>query len=670
MRYASLILLLTTLPVSAQTVPPKAAIPADDAQKATVSVIAAVYKPDYEKAKTTPQKIELAKKLLNEGTATRDDVVGRFVLWRIARDIAAQQGDLALAFNAIGRMSEEFEIDRIQMRIDAATVAVKVPKLAKDHQAIAAMLAPIIEEAIAADRYPQATTLAELTLVCAREGRDLERAKHMALKSKEIEEIAAEFEKVQEATAVLRNRPTDPAANFAVGKFLCFVKGDWRQGVTMLALSDKEDEVRAAALLELGAKPDGLQLGDAWWKIGESLEGMSKARSQAHAAQWYRQSLGGLSGLTKARVESRLKEIAANPNTADHEAASGAVDLTAAERQTRLEERGGTAASEAAVAKALDWLANHQMADGGWNYDHRNSPCNARCSHAGNLTDCRTGATAQALLPFLGAGQTHKQGKYKKQVEAGLRFLNGQMKVKSLAGMQCGDLSQGGGTMYSHGLAAMVLCEAYEKTRDNGLKQPAQLAVNHIAYAQDPVGGGWRYAPRTPGDTSVLAWQLPALKSAARAGLPIPAATMKGANQFLDSVMTDEAYYGYTDPGRGTATTAIGLLSRMHLGWKKDHAGLKKGVQFLSQTGPSAGNIYFNYHATQCLSQYEGEHWDKWNKKMRDLLVNSQEQADHLAGSWHMRGDHGTERGGRLYVTSMAALILEVYYQPSIYAQR
>jgi hypothetical protein len=111
-------------------------------------------------------------------------------------------------------------------------------------------------------------------------------------------------------------------------------------------------------------------------------------------------------------------------------------------------------------------------------------------------------------------------------------------------------------------------------------------------------------------------------------------------------------------------------LSRMHLGWKKDHAGLKKGEQFLSQTGPSAGNIYFNYHATQCLSQYEGEHWDKWNKKMRDLLVNSQEQADHLAGSWHMRGDHGTERGGRLYVTSMAALILEVYYQPSIYAQR
>jgi hypothetical protein len=28
-----------------------------------------------------------------------------------------------------------------------------------------------------------------------------------------------------------------------------------------------------------------------------------------------------------------------------------------------------------------------------------------------------------------------------------------------------------------------------------------------------------------------------------------------------------------------------------------------------------------------------------------------------------MRGDHGSERGGRLYCTSMATMILEVYYR-------
>ncbi len=75
------------------------------------------------------------------------------------------------------------------------------------------------------------------------------------------------------------------------------------------------------------------------------------------------------------------------------------------------------------------------MPDGSWNYDHRGGKCAGQCGDAGNLVDCRTGATAQALLPFLGAGQTHKQGKYKKNVEAGLYFLTSQMKVKNGAGI-------------------------------------------------------------------------------------------------------------------------------------------------------------------------------------------------------------------------------------------
>jgi hypothetical protein len=334
-----------------------------------------------------------------------------------------------------------------------------------------------------------------------------------------------------------------------------------------------------------------------------------------------------------------------------------------AARGAMVRAAGGNDASEAAVAAALEWLANHQLPDGGWNYDHRIGPCNSRCGNGGTLTDCRTGATAQALLPFLGAGQTHKTGKYKKNVEAGLYFLTQQMKVKAQMGLQCGDLAQGGGSMYSHGMSSIVLCEAYAMTHDKGLMMPAQLSLNHIVYAQDPVGGGWRYAPRTPGDTSVVGWQLMALKSGHMAYLQVPPATIVGANKFLDSVMSDYAYYGYTDPGRGQATTAIGILCRMYLGWKKDHPGIEKGIQYLSTTGPSPGNMYYNYYATQCMRHYEGELWDKWNVKMRDSLVNSQEKAGHLKGSWVMRGDHGAERGGRLYCTSMATMILEVYYR-------
>lgn len=350
---------------------------------------------------------------------------------------------------------------------------------------------------------------------------------------------------------------------------------------------------------------------------------------------------------------------------------SGTSGRGAAAQGQMVAKYGGNDASQAAVAAALKWFAEHQNPDGSWNYDHRLGPCQGRCADAGSLTDCKTGATAMALLPFLGAGQTHKQGTYKRNVEAGLYFLTSQMKVKNQGGLQAGDLAQGGGSMYSHGLASIVLCEAYAMTQDRNLMAPAQLSLNHIMWAQDPVGGGWRYAPRTPGDTSVVGWQLMALKSGHMAYLTVDPNTIKGAMKFLDSVQAESgAKYGYTGPGAGQATTAIGLLCRMYLGWKHDNPALARGVEYLDRIGPSTGNMYYNYYATQVMRHYGGEPgseghpmWEKWNTKMRDSLVNSQDKNAHQKGSWIMKGDHGSERGGRIYCTSMATMILEVYYR-------
>src|SRR6185436_3559632 len=180
--------------------------------------------------------------------------------------------------------------------------------------------------------------------------------------------------------------------------------------------------------------------------------------------------------------------------------------------------------------------------------------------------------TAMALLPFLGAGQTHRQGVYKEVVRRGLYFLTSQMKTENHDGLATGNLAQGGGALYSHGLAAIALCEAYGMTQDKSLMAPAQLSLNHIMFAQDPTGGGWRYEPRQPGDTSVVGWQLMALKSAKFAYIKIPPQTILGVNNFLNSVQTDSgSKYGYAEPGAGPATTAIGLLCRMYLGWKKDN---------------------------------------------------------------------------------------------------
>jgi hypothetical protein len=263
------------------------------------------------------------------------------------------------------------------------------------------------------------------------------------------------------------------------------------------------------------------------------------------------------------------------------------------------------------------------------------------------------------LFPFLGAGQTHLVGKYRDTVARGLRWLVENQEAD-------GDLragASGNSGMYAHGQATIVLCEAYAMTHDKGLHEPAQAAINYIAYAQDPVGGGWRYEERQKGDTSVVGWQIMALKSGHMAYLRVPPVTVQKAVQFLDAVQANSgANYGYTGPGEGLATTAIGLLCRMHLGWKKDNPSLERGVQWLSNRGPSQGNMYYNYYATQVMRHWGRGPWRKWNAVMQKRLIDTQAKTGHEAGSWHFKHGHANQ-GGRLYNTAMAAMTLEVEYR-------
>ncbi len=318
---------------------------------------------------------------------------------------------------------------------------------------------------------------------------------------------------------------------------------------------------------------------------------------------------------------------------------------------------GGTDQSEAAVERGLRWLAAHQQTDGSWHFNHENGLCQGQCRNPGTAPTT-TGATAIVLLPFLGAGYTHRENEYQEVVRRGLYYL-GNRALLTPHGV---DLQEG--TMYAQGLATIALCEAYAMTDDKALKDIAQSAIDFIVYAQDRKGGGWRYTPGEPGDTTVIGWQLMALKSGQMANLNVPSPTIFKAKEFLTSVQCEGgARYGYMNTSPRQTTTAIGLLLRMYTGWQRDNLRLRQGVVYhLSKWGPSEDNMYYNYYATQVMHHWGGPEWDRWNGKMRDFLVATQAATGHEAGSWYFGGGYG-QVGGRLYNTAMAAMTLEVYYR-------
>ena len=326
------------------------------------------------------------------------------------------------------------------------------------------------------------------------------------------------------------------------------------------------------------------------------------------------------------------------------------------------------------VALALNWLASHQNKDGSWSLSNFSNNCRyGKCTGHGT-TESDAAATALALLPFLAAGHTHfkTEGWPDTYVQTVYRGLNWLMTHQNKTD---GDLSAGSGQMmYTHGLATIALCEAHGMTdgKDKYLGKAAQAAIEFIQSAQDKQGGGWRYRPGEAGDTSVVGWQVMALKSGQMANLQVSQQAFERAKKFLAAASGSEygAKFGYTPGAGGTPTmSGVGLLCRQYLGAAKDDPGLVEGSKYLMVNLPDANanrNVYYWYYATQVMHNMQGDDWDTWEMKVRRILKKTQERQGCPAGSWDPdkpTADAWGQHGGRVMMTSLSCLTLEVYYR-------
>ena len=115
--------------------------------------------------------------------------------------------------------------------------------------------------------------------------------------------------------------------------------------------------------------------------------------------------------------------------------------------------------------------------------------------------------------------------------------------------------------------------------------------------------------------------------------------------------------------------TAEALVCRQLLGWPREHPSLIAGTSEIAMhlEASTQRNIYYWYYATQLLHNMHTKDWERWNARVREGLISMQSTSsacDH--GSWDPNApelDMWGVRGGRLYMTSLSLLTLEVYYR-------
>jgi hypothetical protein len=292
-----------------------------------------------------------------------------------------------------------------------------------------------------------------------------------------------------------------------------------------------------------------------------------------------------------------------------------------------------------AIDRGLASLRQKQQPNGSWE------------NHAG--------VTSLGVMAFLAKGYSPGLQPYGDTVNRGIDYILGLPNKN-------GYINQGGGGMYTHCMAALMLSEVsgmVDPERQERIDKLLPKALELILTAQRvnkgaKMQGGWRYEPTAnDSDISLSGWAFMALLAAKNSAAPVPREAIDKGLEFLVRCANADGGFGYTPgSGSGAARTGVGLLCLELSGKHRSPETLKAG-QFLLKRGWVDSHFYYGaYYAAQGMFQLGGEEWEEFAPKLYEAILAKQE-AD---GSW---GGGGEGNAGPCYRTSMAILALSVSYR-------
>jgi serine/threonine-protein kinase len=304
----------TTEPVTSTTPSDgaKPAVPDGSAQKQAEKLIRDTFKEDFDRATAPAEKLALAKKLLEQSATTTAGPDAQYVFARMAGELAVDAGDRETAWAAADRMSETHNVDRLAMKAAVLALLAKAARSPAQHKTLSSQALELMDQALEQNDFNVAASAGKVAVSEAGRARDKDSVQQARARTRELEQAMKAFAQVEEATVTLKQKPDDPEANRTVGRYECFVKGDWEKGLAKLARGP-EGPIRSLALSEISdpkRASEQITLADGWWDLAEKEFGAVRKNMQLRAARWYRIAAPNTSGLVRGKVDKRLKVLA------------------------------------------------------------------------------------------------------------------------------------------------------------------------------------------------------------------------------------------------------------------------------------------------------------------------------------------------------------------------
>jgi hypothetical protein len=331
---------------------------------------------------------------------------------------------------------------------------------------------------------------------------------------------------------------------------------------------------------------------------------------------------------------------------------------------------------DAAVERALKWLAARQQTDGSFPTIQTGQP----------------GVTCLCTMAFVSHGHVPSEGENGRRLEEATDYVLSCQKPNGLVTVLGPDgpritrnLHHEIGTCaaYNHAISSLTLSEMYGMSDakraeriETAIKKALAVTLEMQRWPKDYAEerGGWRYLDDDgtfDSDLSITGWSLMFLRSARNAGFEVSQKPIDEAVAYVRRCFEPEyGAFEYTNIGgdhRSRGMAGAGILALAHAGYHNSREALASGDWILQhgfdeynrflmfdQGRPHDRYHYAVFNCCQGMYQLGGKHWAQFYPRVVQTLLDNQ-QPD---GSWPADTHWHDSQFGTAYTTALVVMTL------------